>query len=339
MLGYTDATLPDTIEAWRTLIHPEDSSASPDRTSKRTSTAPRPFNVEFRMRHQKGHWLWVQSVGVQLLSPTGELERVIGLNLDISERKEMEETTLAADERLELLGAGSLGIFDLDFSHQSFWFSPGWRTILGYRESELTNELATFLSSLPPDERSNGVEAWIRTRSPDLSTFVKREILMGKEGERIPVHFGMHQVLTRKRELTRVIGFISPIATTSESDALPPVLIQQALAALAEAIIVTNSTGKIVFINPAACRMLRVKPEEVQDKLASQVFRLVQRDSGQPSEDPVTRAISEPNPLPQLVDSALPPRNPGETPQPIIWTARVARDANQSSPRRHHSVP
>jgi two-component system, cell cycle sensor histidine kinase and response regulator CckA len=328
MLGYADTSFPDTIEAWRALIHPDDSSAAPDKIGKRTSTAPRPFNVEFRMRHQGGHWIWVQSVGVQLLSATGELERVIGLNLDISERKEIEEATLTGDERLELLGAGSLGIFDLDFSHQTFWFSPGWRTILGYREHELVNELATFVSSLPPDERSTGVEAWIRARSPDLSTFVNRELLMGKDGERIPVHFGMHQVLTRKRELARVVGFISPLSSTSESDVLPPVLIQQALAALAEAIIVTNSAGKIVFINPAACRMLRVKPEEVQDKLASHVFRLVQRDSGLPAEDPVTRAISERDPLPQVTDSALPPRNPGEIPQPIIWTARVARDPN-----------
>lgn len=327
MLGYGTADLPDTIEAWRSLIHPDDSSAAPDQIGKRANVGQRSFNVEFRMHHQAGHWIWIQCVGVQFFSSAGEIERVVGLNLDISERKELEETSLTNDERFELLLSGSLGVFDLNFGHQSFWFSPGWRTILGYRENELPNELGTFAAALPVDQQPGGSANWIRSRSPHQATFARDEVLTGRDGERIAVHFGVHQVLNRKGELVRAVGFISPASQTTSADALDSSLIQQGIDVLAEGVIVTNAAGKIVSINPAACRLLQVQANEARDQLASQVFRLVQRENGQPADDPITRAISELNPLPQLTDSALPPRAAGEAPRPIIWTARTSRDA------------
>jgi PAS domain S-box-containing protein len=329
MLGYAEADVANTPDAWRALIHPDDSAAAPDQVGKRTNgSAHRPVDAEFRMRHHDGHWIWVQCAAVQLLSSSGELERVIGLNLDVSERKEIEEASVTNDERLALLSSGLLGVFDVNLQQQTCWCSPGWKAILGYRENEVGQDLSTFLSSLPLGEQAAGVEPWIRARSPDLASFVSREQLIGKDGALVPVHMGLHQVLTRKRELVRVVGFISPVQPTAPSDGPPSTLIQHALAALAEGVIITDAAGKIVSINPAACRLLRVKAAEVHGQPASHVFRLVQRETGLPSDDPVTRALSERDPLPQLTDSALPPRSASETPHPIIWTARTTRDEN-----------
>ena len=38
------------------------------------------------MRHKKGHWAWIQCVGLQLVSTSGELERVVGIHIDATER-------------------------------------------------------------------------------------------------------------------------------------------------------------------------------------------------------------------------------------------------------------
>lgn len=326
MLGYADDSIPDTIEAWRGLIHPDDSSAAPDQLGKRISAGQRPFDVEFRMRHQDGRWIWIQCAGVQFLSPSGDLERVIGLNLDVSERKEIEEASLVNDERLALLSTGSLGVFDLDFGHDTYWFSPGWGTVLGYRENEISHELDTFLGSLGGEEQVGGVDSWIRSRSGDRATFATRELLIGKDGQAVPVHLGGHQILTRRRELSRVVGFISPDSPGSTSESLPTPLVQQALAALVEGVIVTDATGKIVFINPAACRLLRINSADAFGLPASDTFKLVDRGTGLPGDDPITRALSEVDPLPQLTDSALPALSANDSPRPIIWTARTCRD-------------
>ncbi|MEX2045333.1 MAG: PAS domain-containing protein, partial [Opitutus sp.] len=100
LLGYAAAELPDTLETWHALIHPDDSGAAPDKLARKAKPGARPFNVEFRMKHQRGHWAWIQCLGVQMVTGAGELERVVGLHLDIAERKELEDGLIASDARL-----------------------------------------------------------------------------------------------------------------------------------------------------------------------------------------------------------------------------------------------
>ena len=110
IIGYADAELPDTLDHWRQLIHPDDSSAAPDQLGKKLAVRAKPFVVEFRMKHRLGHWVWIQCTGLQVVGANGELERVIGLHLDITERKELEEISIANDTRMqELSSTGPLG--------------------------------------------------------------------------------------------------------------------------------------------------------------------------------------------------------------------------------------
>ncbi|HVU24921.1 MAG TPA: PAS domain-containing protein [Opitutus sp.] len=333
ILGYVDAELPDTIETWRELIHPDDSAAAPDQLARKHASGSRPFSVEFRMRHRLGHWVWIQSIGVQLLSPAGELERVVGLHLDITERKDFEESSLANDERLELLGGvGPLGAFDLNFAAGKFWLSPVWKKTLGYRADELPDDLATFATALPPDESSLGVETWFLLRAPGKSSFVERVVLVGKNGTPVPVLLATHRVLTRKRDLARAIGFIcaAPGAATDAAATEGP-LFDDAFAALAEGVLVTDATGKILRVNPAGARLLGRKPEELSGQPLADIFRLVNRESNQPGNDPIDRAIAADDPLPLISEDALVASDPAAAPRPIVWTARAVRDPEGNS--------
>jgi two-component system cell cycle sensor histidine kinase/response regulator CckA len=330
ILGYVGAELPDTLETWRELIHPDDSGAAPDHTGKKLTVGSRPFSVEFRMRHRLGHWVWVQCVGIQLLGPTGELERVLGLHLDITERKELEETSLVNDERLEVLSsAGPLGAFDLDFTNKVFWFSPAWKKILGYREDELADELATFAAVLPPDELPGGIETWLLLRAPGQTNFLETEELIAKDGTVVPVFIGAHRTLTRKRDLARVVGFIgrAPAGRTSTASAgLADQLVHDVLSTLAEAVLVTDETGRILLANASATRLLALTAEQLVDQPIADVFRLTNRESGRPGEDPCDRALAADELLPLFNSDALVAAAEGTPPRPIVWTARASRD-------------
>lgn len=340
ILGYVDTELPDTLDAWRELVHPDDSAAAPDQVGRKLTVGARPFSVEFRMRHRLGHWVWVQCVGVQILSPSGQLERVLGLNLDISERKELEEASLANDERMETLSANVLGAFDLDFAAGNFWFSPAWKKLLGYRDDERPNTLETFAAALPPEEIPGGIDTWLLLLAPGQSTFVVTTEFVGKEGRRLPVLLGAHRTLTRKRDLARVIGFIctSPalVRPPAGTSALPLELATDAFDTLAEGVLFTNATGKILHANETALRLLGRQREQVVDAAIGDVFRLVHRESGQPGDDPCDRALSADQPLPLLSDHALLPDDLGaqaqQPPRPVVWTARASRDP-ENNPR------
>src|SRR5258708_37179441 len=105
------------------------------------------------MKPASGRYVWVQSVGLQIYGPNGALQRVIGAHLDIGDRKEFEEAGLRAAERLQQLSdRGRVGAFDLDFSTGLYWLAPGFKSLLGYADTELPESVASFPRALPLDE-------------------------------------------------------------------------------------------------------------------------------------------------------------------------------------------
>ncbi len=330
ILGYLDAELPDTIDQWRELIHPDDSGASPDQLGKKMTGVARPFTVEFRMRHHAGHWVWIQCLGLQLPGASGELERIVGLHIDITERKELEEASVANDSRMvELSGAGPLGAFELDFIGKVFWFSPAWKRTLGWAADERAQELETFTAALPREVAPGGFEAWLLALAPGQAELLAPVELVDKAGRRVTVLLGAHRTVTRKKELARVTGFICAIPagqSLSTGGGIPSVLAHQALSAVAEGVIVADGHGKIIFVNSSAARLLQRTPEAVMGQPVNEVFRLVSQESGRPSDPAFDRALTADQPLPLISQDALAYATEGTKPTPIVWSARAAMD-------------
>ena len=350
MLGYEPSDLPDTLEAWHDLIHPDDSSAAPDQLSRKRladiesgglgTHRTRPFNVEFRMKHQEGHWVWVQSFGVQSLDAAGELDRVIGVHLEISERKELEEALVVNDTRLhELSHAGPLAAFELDFTNGIFWFSSAWIKLFGFSESDFAPTLDAFAATLPLAAETAGVTAWLSQRAPGQSSFSETGYFHANDGRTIPVVFGAHRTFNRKRELQRVVGFACaaplPTAPTAPSEPhLPTALTQAAFDTLAEAVLITAPDHTIIFGNATARRLLQLGTTALEGQAVDEVFRLVNRQTFQPPVSPVTRALAAETRLPLITDDALIPVAEGTALLPIAWTAQAAF----AEDRRPHGV-
>ncbi len=335
LLGYAPGELPDTLETWHRLVHPDDSGAAPDKLGRKLAPGltHRPVNVEFRMQHRLGHWVWVQCIGVQLLSATGELQRVVGFHLDVSERKDLEEASLLNDARVQdLTGAGPLPAFELDFANGIFWYSPAWEKLLGHAEGTLPATAAAFATALPPEESTAGAEAWLLARAPGQSSSLELARLRDQTGKPVRVLLGLHRTITRKRELVRVVGFAVPIPpeALAEEGALPSLLTQEAFHALAEAVIVTDPRGKILFANATAARLLRSSQETLRQQPLGDVLRLVNRQSGRPTDDPVDRALSADGPLGLFGEDALLGAE-GQPRIPVVWTARAIFGADNKA--------
>ena len=342
LLGYVDAELPNHQETWSKAIHPEDSDAAPFFPGRKHPAGIRRINVEFRMQHRRGDYVWLQCTGLQQVGEAGELERVTGFCLDVTERRELEETSLTNDARLQGLGGanGPLGAFEFDFANESHWLSEGWCRLLGYDAATAqANPVASFGRSLPAGEAADGLESWFLNRAPGCTTFVEPATLRAADGRLVPVLLGAHHILSRKRDLVRIIGFIcelpedaalalpgshsTPTATRSGA-ALDEALVTEAFATMAEAILVTDTQGKILFANPAAARLLRISAATLIGTPLADVFRLVNRLSGRPGDDPIERAIAAENPLPLIVEHSLIFSDASAAAVPIVWTARAS---------------
>ncbi len=339
MLGYADAELADTYDAWLGLLHPEDSAAAPDKAGRKFTVGARPFTVEFRMKHRQGHWAWIQCVGLQIVSTGGELERVLGIHVDATERKEVEEASVVGDGRLRALAdEGSLAAFELDLQAGTSWFSEAWLRLLGGASSP-ENGTAALSDALPADECAGGPEAWILAQAPGQSAFSRVLNLRTSDGRTVPALLGINRTVNRKRTLSRVVGYACPLpeAPAAPTDSRAPMGIGEAsgvlgdvLAALAEGVIAIDAGGIVLLANTAAGRLLRVTPESLAGRPLEQVFSLVGRQTGKPGDNPIDRALSATGHLPLMNDQAL--VVPGGEPVPIVWTARASYGSD-SKPR------
>lgn len=325
VLGYAPGEIAPHYATWTSLLHPEDSAAAPDQIGRRATPGVHPFNAEFRIKHQRGHFVWIHGLGVRLVNDAGTVDRVSGLIIDISERKELEETSLANDDRLtELSAGGPLGVFELDFINQRFWYSAAWGELLGL--ATLAPTADTFRHILPLEMSEVALADWWLSRQPGQSLWTEVVPLRRGDGSLMPFLIGARRQLTRRHELARITGFLcklpTNLGTPPREDVLAAVA-EDTLEALAEAVMHCDIHGKVTRLNHAAARILRLTPAQAVGRPAGELLRLIDRQTGQPSEDVVERALAAEGNLPLCNEHAL-DRGDGEAPVPIVWTAHVS---------------
>jgi two-component system cell cycle sensor histidine kinase/response regulator CckA len=123
LLGYTPADLEKTSAYEQ--IHPDDKPAvkAAAEEAKKTGIGRR---VEYRIRHKSGEWRVLESTASAVRNAHGEVEKLIIVNRDITERRQLEQQLLLS-QRLEAVGKLSGGI-----AHD---FNNILGVIIGYSEA------------------------------------------------------------------------------------------------------------------------------------------------------------------------------------------------------------
>jgi PAS domain S-box-containing protein len=102
IIGHTIEELaPVSIETWIKHTHPDDLVKSNRLLEEHFRGQSDFYNIEYRMKHKDGHWVWVNDRG-KIISRTedGKPQWVFGTHIDITERKKTEEALmLQARER------------------------------------------------------------------------------------------------------------------------------------------------------------------------------------------------------------------------------------------------
>ncbi|MEL6185673.1 MAG: PAS domain-containing protein, partial [Myxococcota bacterium] len=90
MLGYEPGAFPMTLEAWQSLLHPEDFGGFIAMWEASTWEGGEPKVSEHRLRRSDGSWAWVRSVGEAFEGYAGDGSLcILGVNIDIDHLKEV----------------------------------------------------------------------------------------------------------------------------------------------------------------------------------------------------------------------------------------------------------
>ncbi|KAB2954278.1 response regulator [Heliorestis acidaminivorans] len=105
LIGYSLEELsPINIQTWLDHTHPEDLKESEKQLKMVLEKQKAYYDIEVRMKHKKGNWIWVQDRGkVFTWTNDGKPLLMSGTHTDITERKEAEEKLAQRDQLLTKL--------------------------------------------------------------------------------------------------------------------------------------------------------------------------------------------------------------------------------------------
>ncbi len=152
-IGYRDDEIGNDFREWQSRVHPDDVGPALRKLDAFLKN-PTPYHeVEFRFRHRDGGYRWIYAKASLVRDAGGKPVRMLGCHIDITDRKRSEDELRVNMARLHLsMEAGNVGLWDADLESGSVYYSPQWKSQIGYRDDEIGTSLEEWRSRMHPDD-------------------------------------------------------------------------------------------------------------------------------------------------------------------------------------------
>ena len=105
----------------------------------------KPVGIDYQFKRKDGTLFWIHIAGDVV---EGQ-EEVLWTMVDITKRVDAQIETKALSERLELALIGNNdGVWDLNLVDQNVYYSPRWKSMLGYVKYKIKENIISFILSL-----------------------------------------------------------------------------------------------------------------------------------------------------------------------------------------------
>ncbi|MFH0957643.1 MAG: PAS domain S-box protein, partial [Pseudomonadota bacterium] len=171
MLGYSESEL--LSKTFRDITHPDDLDASNEWVRKLLAKETTIIDLEKRYLHKAGHVVWGTVRAFLLRHTDGSPHFFVTHVQDITERKKADDEFKQSKVRLELATAATnIGHWDWNLLDNEVYFSPLWKSQLGYKDYEVPNRFEEWEIRLHPDDHARAMKAvmdYIEGRSPECA--------------------------------------------------------------------------------------------------------------------------------------------------------------------------
>lgn len=296
LLGYSKQELePVTLDTFWELIHTGDQHNVAEALEKHLQGEASSYECEIRMRHKDGRWIWLLTRGRVLeWDKDGGPLRMFGVHLDIQIRKAQHESLTHMSELLNTTGAmAKVGGWQLNLESQELIWTDETKRIHGV-PLDYEPDVEAAISFYAPEGQDPIREAVDRATTTGEPWDLELPLIRA-DGETIWVHaqgcaifedeepvllYGAFQDITERRKL------LLDVSEHREQ-------LRVTLESIGDAVITTDASGKITWLNPIAETLTGWPSDLAQGLPLGDVFHAVYEHDRTPIAEPVSRCLEE----------------------------------------------
>ncbi len=139
-------------EAWLARIHPDDLERA-DSESRMALSGEKEYNTEFRIRTSDGSTRYIKAYGDVIRDAIGSPLRMVGVNFDITDRKDLEQDLFESEQKYrDLFNQNSAVRIVIDVDTGNLYdVNPAACSFYGYTREQLLSMNVTVINSMPID--------------------------------------------------------------------------------------------------------------------------------------------------------------------------------------------
>ena len=271
IVGYTlEELAPVSIETWLNLVHPDDFKESEKRLQACFEGKSDFYELEARMKHKDGNWVWIYDRGKVLeWTEDGKPLRMYGTHQDISERKIVEEEIKRTNLLLEAAQhIAKMGAWELDVvTGSTFWTDEVYKIHEVDRHFDHNKE--SGIEFYHPDYRPVITNAITKSIQNNLPFDVKCKFITAKNNLRWVQSSGYP--IIKEGKVVKLLGMFRDI--TEEEEAKEAIVREQSFSKqlldnMGDGFSVVDSRGKQIGVNKALIEMTGFSEDELLGQTA-----------------------------------------------------------------------
>jgi len=221
----------------------------------------KPYDLEFEIRPADGSSpVTIISKAELLRDKDGRPLRVSGVIQDITESKRTHEALKESEKRFHIaMSATTDGLFDWNLITNEIYYSPRWKSMLGYDYDELPNEFSVWESLTNPEDVRRSWEMQQALIRRERERFELEFKMKHKDGHWVDILSRAIAVFDEEGQAVRIVGTHTDITERKRFEHALSISEREyrtLVETMQEGLIRADAQGIIIMANKAAARML-----------------------------------------------------------------------------------
>lgn len=183
------------------------------------------YDLELQTFTTKGRKIDVRTTCI-VTQDNGKTIKLTGIFQDITDRKQIENKLKESEERFDLAMKGTQdGLWDWNLLTDTVYFSPRWKSMLGYEENEIENDFSAWEKLLHPEDLNNAlsqVEYFINNKTNKYESefrmqhkdghylnILSRAFIVENEDGKVTRFVGTHVDITERKAAEETLNYQS----------------------------------------------------------------------------------------------------------------------------------